>query len=125
MPRRVGNGPGWGGPARSSDKSDKRKPFRPGNPGGTGGAKGYWGGGPIRSETRIASAVECKERITEVMRSPEVLEKYPTATIRAAEAMLDRLEGKPVQRNVNTNDDVTGLTDEEVEERIARLSDKS
>jgi hypothetical protein len=49
--------------------------------------------------------------------------KYEETQIRAAEAWLDRYEGKAVQRNFNVNvSEVSGLGDHELDHEIARLA---
>lgn len=107
---RVGNGPGWGGPANGVNK--RFAPANNANPKGRGAEP---------SPARIANAEECYARITTVLRSEDVLDKYPAATIRAGEALLNRIEGTPVQRTLNVNLEEQGADRRKVVEALKAL----
>lgn len=65
-----------------------------------------------KRERRIASAQELKGVLSDIALDDGAI---PVARIQAADKLLDRLEGKPVQRNVNFNHtDLSGLTDAEL-----------
>ncbi len=91
-----GNGPGWGGPRRGD--------------GWGGPAKGAGTGGPARGPGRGGDAWRPQPAEPEAeAAAQEMMQKlYDLATqapdecvqVRAASALLDRLEGKPVARVV-------------------------
>ena len=96
--KRIGNGPGWGGPAKGAGSSTKDRRRPAGEPGPGGGHKN-----PARAAIeakKLADAERYKRVISEIALDPEV---RPETRVIAADKMLDRIEGKPVQRNQNEN----------------------
>lgn len=103
-----GNGAGWGGPAKGASTSR----IKPGDPDG------------IRTMNR-GKEVQA-ERREKVLRMYEEIVDDPEqpvmARITAGDKLLDRIDGKPMQTNLNLNrDDVSRLSDAELEAEIARL----
>lgn len=83
------SGAGWGGPAKGA--------------GGPGKREG--GGHPTNEQRELnrmtdeAIAQEAKEKLVSIMRAPE----FETNGLNAAKALLDRIEGTPVQRTITDN----------------------
>lgn len=107
-----GKGPGWGGPAKGMPpRGEKAAAFEQGNT----AAAGYH---DMSKSERIAAHVARLERIAD---AAEAEGRYNEATT-ATTAALDRLEGKPVARNINVNaDDLAGLSDADLHAELARL----
>jgi hypothetical protein len=117
MPRRVGNGPGkgpgkgdgWGGPAKGA---------------GTRFVKGQVQDG--QGQGRTAPYVEKREDRLAMLRDHiwnlAMTAQREETQLAAANAYLDREEGKPIARTVTaTVDDVSQLSDLELAAEIARL----
>ena len=104
----VGKGQGWGGPARGA--GTRLEPNHTYN--------------TMDIETR-RKLRERKEELAEEMKAKiyelALAAKRQETQLSAAMALLDRLEGKAISRNVNMDvDDPNKLTDAELE-RIARM----
>ena len=107
--RRAGNGPGWGGPANGPGATPKTpRPF-----------SSDW----QPSVDAKLRGKEMAERMRHVLASvAEDDEAPPQARVAAADKLLDRLEGRPVQPNVTLNvDDVGKLSDADLTAELARL----
>lgn len=74
-----------------------------------------------RKAVREMSRAEQAERMKDIL--ADLAENADTAfaQITAASAFLDRVEGKPVARQINLNQDVSGKTDAELLDDIAKL----
>lgn len=107
-------GAGWGGPAKGK---------------GTGGPKlGVENlmpgdhGQPRPTAEAVAAGKSRAERmraiLDEIASDPKA---PPQARVAAADRLLDRIEGKPVQTNLNANvDDVSRLSDDDLHAELAR-----
>lgn len=118
---RYGNGAGWGGPAKGAGKparafdADDAAAVRP----AAGPGRGHI------SETTAAKqavAAERAEQMRAVLAEIAVAGRSEMARVQAAQALLNRIEGMPVQANLNVNtDDVSRLSDDELRAELARL----
>jgi hypothetical protein len=102
-------GPGWGGPAKGASTAPAKPValFQPGNPGAPPGIP--------RSE----QAAILKDLLFGLATTSD----NPAVQVRAAEALLNRIEGMPVARNININADaLSTLDDAALEQRRAQLA---
>jgi hypothetical protein len=106
---RHGNGAGYGGQAKGEParaESGDREPFPPGNPGGPG----------CTATEKSAARAERIRRHHDNLDGIAFDATAPAAARVAASAqVLDRIEGKPVQRTINHHTaDPNALTDAEL-----------
>ena len=120
---RYGNGAGWGGPAKGAGSA------APSFTTGAGEPTREKGPGPGRGHISEATAAkraadaERGEEMRRVLRDIAVAGRSEMARVQAAQALLNRIEGMPVQANLNVNsDDLSHLTDDELRAELARIS---
>lgn len=112
--RKIGNGAGWGGPARGAGSSSESLPLI----------------GRERELPTVEAQMTGRQRAEQ--RAEELRELlYGIATdveqpgmvrVSAADKLLDRLEGKPVATNVNiTRNDFSSMSDAELASELARM----
>ena len=113
--RRKGNGAGWGGPAKGTHPPKPRHDFdKQAGPG-----RGHYS---VEGEARL----ERQARHAEVMK--QILFGVATSEVaddgvrvQAAEKMLNRLEGLPVQKVITAETDpVSMLSDDQLDDEIER-----
>jgi hypothetical protein len=110
-----GNGAGYGGPAKGAGWGGSAKgSHRPEN--------GHEQPPYLRGEARKARIAEkhaAREELYGVIYEIAVTSSNEFARLSASNALLDRIEGKPIQRNINVNqDDPRKLTDAELAQAI-------
>ena len=104
---RDGNGPGWGGPAKGA-KTVADKPMPPPF------TLGNQASAVERDYSRRDKAQALKDHLYRLATEAEKEETQ----VRAAEAWLNRIEGTPVQRNINVSaDDLSALDDAALDAR--------
>lgn len=113
-----GKGVGWGGPARGPGN---------GNPSFVDNPAVKFVGTPSPAVRMAVAEREALRRDQAEIVKDEMF-RIATAGVREADrvnagaAFLDRIEGKPVQRNVNLHGELSDLTDDELVEERARLA---
>ncbi len=116
----VGQGPGWGGPAKgagvwSANPYTTHTPTRRTIPGGKGDP-GKRAARDAKRLTQCAKADELRALLSDLAFFAEREETRLSAAI----ALLNRLEGLPVARNVNVAvNDISKMSDAELEAEIA------
>ena len=104
-------GKGWGGPAKGASRSR----IKPGDPDGIQ---------PMSNDADTkARRAEWREKVLNLYVTIVDDKEQPVmARIAAGDKLLDRIEGKAVQTNVNiTADDVERMTDDELRAERARV----
>ena len=101
----IGMGAGWGGPAKGAGTKDLNR------------------GGAHRTREAIANKAAEAEKmlaiIADIARDEEAL---PQTRVMAAATVLDRIEGKAVQRSITaTADDLARLSDDDLRRELARF----
>ena len=106
-----GKGTGWGGPAKGAGRGPETLiPAQP--PEKVAASEG-------RKAREAKLAEEMRDIVSTLARTATREETKLTAAI----AMLNRIEGAPVQRNINASvDDVAALSDDELERERDQLS---
>jgi len=108
MPRRKGNGvgkgEGWGGPPKGPGSGSERHTFAGAGP----GRGNYTKEGEARLERQTRHAEEMKELLYELAHGG-VREE---TRMNAAEKLLNRIEGLPVQRVLNADVDPLSMLDD-------------
>lgn len=106
----IGQGDGWGGPAKG-EGSPLPSIL-------TGVRRGQGVGGIDRKQRDAEWAELLKQQLMELALNA----KREETRVNAAQAMLARLEGAPINRNINANvDDLAALSDAELQSEIERL----
>lgn len=120
----IGQGAGWGGPARGAGRGGAARAYTAGCPTRRTfpGGQGDPGKRVARDEERASRAATADELRAHLSHLAFHAEREETQ-LSAAVALLNRIEGLPVARNVNLAvDDLSRLTDAELEAEIARLN---
>ena len=101
-------GAGWGGPARGAGNGNSRSVITPEN---TADLAALHGTPEVEAKRarRIATAEELKGVLSEIALDGDAPH---LARIQAADKMLNRIEGMPVQRNLNINADADRSPDD-------------
>lgn len=103
---RVGNGEGWGGPANGASTSR----FQPGESGG--------GHLPENRAKAASRAEEMRDVLYGIATNKKA---HAMVRVNAADKLLDRIEGKAPQTNINRNtNDLSSLSDAELDAELAR-----
>lgn len=102
----VGKGDGWGGPATGNERVEPNRaaPFQPGNTMGT----------RPRSMDHSERLHELREHLYRLAKTAEREETQLSATI----ALMNRLEGMPIARNINFNSEDPASLDDAALARI-------
>lgn len=116
MPRRVGNGAGWGGPAKGAGNPTPRPPFD----GTPGPGRGHYS---IKGEEKRARDERLAEEMRALYYDVAMTPDEPTPNrLAAATHLLNRIEGAPIARQVTAQiDDLSQLTDEQLAAERARI----
>jgi hypothetical protein len=112
MPRRVGNGAGWGGPKKGEGNHGPG----PGRPPGMKPGEGKRARAAELARDHVSDAVEVWRQIMNDPNQPA------QARLAAAAHMVDRAEGKAVQPVVD-GDDIARMSDAELDAELARMEE--
>lgn len=114
----VGQGDGWGGPAKGADPARKPKSTAAALVPGCDTAKRQ--DAAVRRERKDIVSEEMFAKLVHLARHAEREETQ----LAAASKLLDRIEGLPVARQIITDEtDISRMTDEELHVEIARLEE--